>query len=328
MDFQDFIIEFAQDYGIILLPLCFISIVYVVRQVTAKKSSEQFGLGQGATATVTEEKTKIVKRKAANRAMDTASAEKSQPDHHSTDQSDTNAIKAQSHSFDEDYDDEDYDDTEADLSDHTYDDEYYAEDTEPEEDELDEEEAYGDILDDEAFNQQGAEADGSAQHDSKIQASTASTSKKNAAAVEAIGTYVVMYLVPNQDKDFLGYELLQALANYHVHLSEKKHFQRFANDDGSGELWFHVASMTNPGTFDMSEPGKLTCQGLVFILEVDRVDALGKAYDSMLETCHFLADDLDGQLLDDKQQPFQDNLARRNKYFIAKGQLAEPVSAE
>lgn len=328
MDFQDFIIEFAQDYGIILLPLCFISIVYVVRQITAKKASEQFGLGQGVAATVTDEKTKIVKREAANRAMDASSAQKSQPDQQSTDQSDTNTIKAQTPSFHEDYDEEDYDDNEPNYGDHAYDDEDYAEETAPEEDELDEEEAYGDILDDEAFNQQGTEADDTVQQDSEVQASTASMSKKNAAVVEAIGTYIVMYLVPNQDKDFLGYELLQALANYRVHLSEKKHFQRFANDDGSGELWFHVASMTNPGTFDMSEPGKLSCQGLVFILEVDRVDALGKAYDSMLETCHFLADDLDGQLLDDKQQPFQDNDARRNKYFIAKGQLEEPVSVE
>ena len=124
----------------------------------------------------------------------------------------------------------------------------------------------------------------------------------------------------------MGYELLQALANYHVHLSEKKHFQRFANDNGSGELWYHVASMTHPGTFDMSEPGKLSCQGLVFILEANRVEQLSQAYESLLDTCHFLADDLDGQLLDERQQPFEENVARRIKYYIAKRQLTEPVA--
>ena len=41
------------------------------------------------------------------------------------------------------------------------------------------------------------------------------------------------------------------------------------------------------------------------------------AYDNMLETCHYLADDLDGKLLDDQQQAFQENQARRIKYFIA-----------
>ena len=320
MDFQDFIIEFAQDYGVILLPLCLISMVYIVRQLTSQKSSEQFGLGQASTGAIAEERNKITKRQPANETMTVS--EKSMEE--ASDFSEKRqAIDAENTSHDDtsntapDFDEVEFNDDPFDESD----DQDYVE-----EPPLDDEEAYGDLIDD-RFNQQEAKTSSA---EAKAQESTAkkTTLKKNAAVIDEIGAYIVMYLIPKQDKDFLGYELLQALANYHVHLSEKKHFQRFAGDNGQGELWYHVASMSHPGTFDMSEPGKLSCQGLVFILEVDRVDQLAKAYDNMLETCHYLADDLDGKLLDDQQQAFQENQARRIKYFIAKGQLKEPAVTE
>lgn len=137
------------------------------------------------------------------------------------------------------------------------------------------------------------------------------------------GKVIVMYVVPRISKYFLGYELLQALSNYHVHLSEKKHFQRFENMDGSGELWFHVASLTNPGTFDMSEPGKLQCQGLVFIMESNKVSDLSTAYDVMLDTCSGLAEDINAKILDDKQQPFTERIAQEIRYAIARNTMEE-----
>ena len=54
----------------------------------------------------------------------------------------------------------------------------------------------------------------------------------------------MLYLAP-KTAGALGHELLQSLSNYSVHLSEYKHFQRFAKQDGSGELWFHVATDTS-----------------------------------------------------------------------------------
>lgn len=127
---------------------------------------------------------------------------------------------------------------------------------------------------------------------------------------------VALYLLPKNGAIFLGYELLQALANYSVHLAEHNHFQRFANQDGSGELWFHVASRTHPGTFDMREPGKLSCEGLVLILEARKVDALTEAFECLLDTALGLAHDLDAVLLDYKEQSLTQAELRRLRYQV------------
>jgi FtsZ-interacting cell division protein ZipA len=137
---------------------------------------------------------------------------------------------------------------------------------------------------------------------------------------------VVLYLAPKNSRGtFLGYELLQSLSNYSVHLSEYKHFQRFAKQDGSGELWFHVASRTHPGTFDMREPGKLSCEGLVLILEAHKVKATAEAFECMMETARGLASDLDAQLLDHSEKPLTETECRRLRYLTAKKEITVPV---
>ena len=43
----------------------------------------------------------------------------------------------------------------------------------------------------------------------------------------------------------------------------------------------------------------------------------------MLTTCYYLADDLGAEILDEKQQVFDENKAEKIKYFIAKQKVAE-----
>ena len=113
-----------------------------------------------------------------------------------------------------------------------------------------------------------------------------------------------MHLVAKDSSEpFKGYALIQAFAQNGLHASENQHFQRFASAKGDGELWFHVASMRHPGVFDLSDPGMMSCPGLVLILDCKQVEDVVEAFDAMLDTAHRLAADLDGNLLDDSKQP-------------------------
>ena len=113
---------------------------------------------------------------------------------------------------------------------------------------------------------------------------------------------VVLFVKPVGERPFSGYALLKALAENDVHFSEQKHFQRYAKANGQGEVWFYVASMEQPGTFDMTEPGKIECQGLVLILDVQRVKQVIHAFEALIESAHQLANDLRAQVFDQNMQ--------------------------
>ena len=315
MDFQDFIIELCQDYGAIGLPLILMAVFYLYTASKKKEEAKQFGIGHGQAVAMTSksEGSKLPKREAVNDQM---SIEREEPQLEGL-------TRFGPHASNEDYEfededayggDEDSGDEDQELE-HGYglltDDGDDIDEIDDGDDGLDEiatEETYEDNLN---KSKSKAKSEG-AQNDPK---------QSNGEKVAHHNEVFVMDLVPSSAKSFLGYELLQALSNYNVHLSEKKHFQRFSNDNGSGQLWYHVASMTNPGTFDMSEPGKLECRGLVFIMESDKIDDLSRAFESMLKTCKGLAEDLKAELLDEKQQPFNENKARELRYSIARRSL-------
>lgn len=324
--FQDFIIEWLQDYGMIVYPVCVLAAIYGYTHLMRKKAtSAQFGFGQLAESGGHDG---VLKREAANKTMvqeafdDSDDSDDSEDfddyeDNHEQDETEDEAEEGQvKASFDNPFDDDDETDGEFERDqDYAFDDEGddsnddeegYCDDVQ---DEYDEEEIYGDYLDDAARKRQEA-----------MRAKQSETKKSQPASTDAL---VVMYLVPSESKFFLGYELLQALAHNHVHLSEKKHFQRFEQEHGAGQLWYHVASMAHPGTFDMSEPGKISCPGLVFIMETNRVDDPHAAFNCMVDTCQSLADDLGGRVLDSEQRPFNDNSARRVRYTIAKNKVRE-----
>ncbi len=114
---------------------------------------------------------------------------------------------------------------------------------------------------------------------------------------------IVLFVKPKNGETFSGYSLLKALADNDVHFSEQKHFQRFAESNGQGEVWFYVASLEQPGTFNMDEPGQVRCPGLVLILDCAKVKQLMHAYDALIESAHQLAKDLEAEVFDDSMQP-------------------------
>ena len=113
---------------------------------------------------------------------------------------------------------------------------------------------------------------------------------------------IVLFIKSKNGEDLHGYRLWKALADSNVHLSDQKHFQRFAKNGGKGELWFHVASLAQPGTFDVSDPGKIHCPGLVLILDPSKIKQLMHAFDTLIESAYLFAKELDANVLDANMQ--------------------------
>lgn len=112
----------------------------------------------------------------------------------------------------------------------------------------------------------------------------------------------VLNIMPSRTEAFVGYDLLQALSQVDVHLNDKQIFARYETQQGQGSVWFYIASAEHPGTFQIEEPGKINCKGLVMILNSEKVDALVQAYAAFITAAKFLAKELGGKLLDQQQQ--------------------------
>ncbi len=106
--------------------------------------------------------------------------------------------------------------------------------------------------------------------------------------------YISLFL-HSKYSDFAGYELLQALLANGLRYG-KHHLFHHQNE-------FSLASSVAPGTFDMQKMGSFHTPCLsLFVMLNETADPL-VAFDSMLETAYALAEDLNGELLDNQRQP-------------------------
>ncbi|MAV28332.1 MAG: hypothetical protein CMF43_00820 [Legionellales bacterium] len=307
MDFKDYLMDFLMDYGAMIYPIVLLGMIVLYNRLTSQKAPEQYGFRQGVAPSV--EKSAKAQAEGEQVKPNSPITATTDDEEEYEDDDEVKELDYESDDFERGFgiqhEDDECEDEITEVGDEQYPD--------PEEDP----ERY-----DAYINSKKTQEKETAKEDKAAN----QPNQPRKPETDTIDPIIIMYLTPQTGQNFKGYELLQALSNYGVYLSEKKHFQRFADDDGSGELWFHVASMTHPGTFEMDEPGKLTCNGLVFILETDKVRQLGQAYETMLETASALAGDLQGQLLNDKQAPLDENVIRKNKYYIAKHQVAETMA--
>ncbi|MCX7121181.1 MAG: cell division protein ZipA [Gammaproteobacteria bacterium] len=115
---------------------------------------------------------------------------------------------------------------------------------------------------------------------------------------------IVLYLMATGESTYAGYELLQALLSSGMRFGAQRIFHRHAHKDGRGDVLFHCASATAPGTFDLSKMGAFSCKGLSLFFSASDVDEPLSTFDCLLETIDQLVEDLGGQVLDDKQALF------------------------
>ena len=115
---------------------------------------------------------------------------------------------------------------------------------------------------------------------------------------------IVLYLMAPEGTEFSGYELLQALLSSGMRYGKQRIFNRHAHKDGRGEILFHCASATAPGTFDLTKMGAFSCKGLSFFFSAADVEEPLSTLDCLLETIDQLVEDLGGRVLDDHRVLF------------------------
>lgn len=117
---------------------------------------------------------------------------------------------------------------------------------------------------------------------------------------------VVLSILAKPSKEFMGYELLQALLAAGLRFGDMQIFHRHEQASGKGKILFSVASATEPGTFDLEQIGIFSCRGLTLFLQKELVAYPKIAIELLIQTAKQLADELHGDLLDGTRKPLTD----------------------
>ena len=123
--------------------------------------------------------------------------------------------------------------------------------------------------------------------------------RQQAAAPAAAATKVFsLSVMAPKGVPFRGPVLLGALADAGLEFGDMQIFHRHELQDGQERLLFSLASVREPGTFDLSAMQNFTTDGLVLFFQVPgQVDAL-KAFEAMVAAARALANSLDAMLYD------------------------------
>ncbi len=116
-------------------------------------------------------------------------------------------------------------------------------------------------------------------------------------------TVIVINLLAKYGSTFGGYDLLQAVLSQGLRFGAMKIFHRHTHKNGRGDVLFSMASLEEPGTFDLPTMSEFTTSGLSFFLQVDAVSDPHTALDVLVDVVSNLRDELGGDLFDSNKQP-------------------------
>lgn len=162
-------------------------------------------------------------------------------------------------------------------------------------------ELYDDII---AVRKKTDVGDTQEQHSSEqsVQAEYASTEQSYSDVCD--GPLVLIYLVAKEGKQFVGYELLQALLSVGMRYGDMDIFHRHQESSGKGPVLFSLASASESGTFDIHKMGAYTGRGLCMYMHLSGNSTIDSdRFHLMIKTAYELSEDLDAKLLDNERCP-------------------------
>ena len=120
------------------------------------------------------------------------------------------------------------------------------------------------------------------------------------------------------DQPYMGYELLQALLAAGFRYGEMNVFNRY--DEEGKRILFSLGVSSPTHSFELSTMGGFSCSGLVVSMPLEGRDLL-RIFDLMLNTSTQLIEDLGGELLDEQQNPVNDEIvaAWRSRLKVFEG---------
>lgn len=135
-----------------------------------------------------------------------------------------------------------------------------------------------------------------------------STKESPSATTKTVNPSVfIIQIRARPGKPFMGYELLQTVLAAGFYFGEMNLFHRFSQANGKGDLLFSIAAATPSGAFEINNMGAFTCNGLVLFMQLDKVKQLMTTFDLFVDTAKQLAEDLGGELCDERTQSLSAN---------------------
>lgn len=113
---------------------------------------------------------------------------------------------------------------------------------------------------------------------------------------------VIAIHVVSREFPFNGEDLLRAVLSYGLRFGDMSIFHRHEQPSGQGKVLFSMAKAVEPGTFDLESMTGEEVPGVSFFLGLPGVNSI-VAYDIMVDTARRLATELQGDVLDEAQQP-------------------------
>ncbi|MFO1257417.1 MAG: cell division protein ZipA C-terminal FtsZ-binding domain-containing protein [Gammaproteobacteria bacterium] len=112
---------------------------------------------------------------------------------------------------------------------------------------------------------------------------------------------IALTIIPSKNRFFSGGSLLSALQAAEMHYGDKEIFHRYGVHSGNEYIAFSLASMTEPGVFDLQLINQKMFSGIMlFMVLPGPYDPL-MTFEQMLSAARKLASNLGGQLCDHKR---------------------------
>ena len=136
--------------------------------------------------------------------------------------------------------------------------------------------------------------------DSVAEASAVSRDKASSAP-ELEPEVLVLSVVMPENQVISGAALLPSLLTLGMRYGDMNIFHRHQDNAGNGKVTFSLANMMNPGTFDLDDMESFVTQGVSLFMTLPNAGDSFEVFQQMLAAAKQLAQEYQGQVLDDKR---------------------------
>ncbi|MBU2871740.1 cell division protein ZipA [Colwellia sp. E2M01] len=112
---------------------------------------------------------------------------------------------------------------------------------------------------------------------------------------------IILSVVMPQNQQMLGAALLPSLLTLGLKYGEMNIFHRHQDNAGNGKVTFSLANIMNPGSFDLDNMETFATQGVSLFMTLPNAGDPFAVFEQMLKAAKQLAQEFNGQLLDDKR---------------------------
>ena len=124
----------------------------------------------------------------------------------------------------------------------------------------------------------------------------------------------MMLLLAKENRNFVGYELLQTVLASGLRFGEGNLFHRHQYSNGQGAILCSLAAATNTGVFDLQNIGAFSVRGLCLFMQVSKDPHVNaERFSVLLDTAKQLSEHLNAHLLDEQHKPL--NAERIARYY-------------